>query len=178
MDVAVLLFTRDLRLHDNPALVAAVEEAETVLPLFVLDEGIGVTRYGSAPNRRAFLEKSLVDLDASLRRIGGALAVRRGEVVTETARAAREVGATTVFATADVSAYARKRERRLGAELDLRLVDGKLRRPAGRGDPDREGPLRGLHAVLPRLVGRTVRDAAARAEGDPAPERGARRALC
>ena len=135
MDVAVLLFTRDLRLHDNPALVAAVEEAETVLPLFVLDEGIGATRYGSAPNRRAFLEKSLVDLDASLRRIGGALAVRRGEVVTETARAAREVGATTVFATADVSAYARTRERRLGAELDLRLVDGSFVVPPGEVTP-------------------------------------------
>jgi deoxyribodipyrimidine photo-lyase len=101
----VVLFTRDLRLHDNPALAAAVEAAETVLPLFVLDDGIGATRYGSASNRRAFLREALADLDASLRRIGGALDVRRGEVVTETVRAARRVGATTVFATADVSAY-------------------------------------------------------------------------
>ena len=55
MRAAVVLFTRDLRVHDNPALAAAVEQAETVLPLFVLDERIGATRYGRAPNRRSFL---------------------------------------------------------------------------------------------------------------------------
>ena len=94
MRVAVVLFTRDLRVHDNPALAAAAEAAETVLPLFVLDEGIRRTRYGAAANRRAFLAESLADLDASLRRLGGALVVRRGEVVAETVRAARDVGAT------------------------------------------------------------------------------------
>ena len=123
MRAAIGLFTRDLRLHDNPALRAALDEAETVLPLFVLDEGILGTRY-AAPGRVAFLQESLADLDASLRRIGGALDVRRGEVVAETVKAAREVGAGAVFASADVSAYARSRERRLGRELDLRLVNG------------------------------------------------------
>jgi deoxyribodipyrimidine photo-lyase len=128
---AIALFTRDLRLHDNPALSAALEAAETVLPLFVLDSGIGGTRYGGAANRRAFLHEALADLDASLRRSGGALEVRRGEVVAETVRAAREVGATTVFATADVSPYARERERRLGEVLDLRLLDGSFVVPPG-----------------------------------------------
>src|SRR4051794_9027239 len=103
MNAAVVLFTRDLRVHDNPALAAAVKASETVLPLFVLDEGIGGTRFGRAAGRRAFLEASLADLDASLRRVGGALDVPRGEVVAETVRAARSVGATTVFANADVS---------------------------------------------------------------------------
>ncbi len=131
MKVAVVLFTRDLRVHDNPALTAAVEAAETLLPLFVLDEGIGGTRYGSAANRRAFLHEALADLDTSLRRLGGALDVRRGEVVAETVRAAREVGATTVFATADVSPYAVERQRRLAADLDLRLLDGNFVVPAG-----------------------------------------------
>ena len=131
MQVAIVLFTRDLRLHDNPALTAALAAAETVLPLFVLDTGIGGTRYGAAANRRAFLHESLIDLDASLRGLGGALDVRRGDVVAETVRAAREIGATTVFATADVSPYARERERRLAAEIDLRLVDGSFVVPAG-----------------------------------------------
>ena len=135
MQVAVVLFTRDLRVHDNPALAAAVEAAETVLPLFVLDDGIGGTRFGAAAGRRAFLSESLADLDASLRRLGGALDVRRGEVVAETVRAARAVGATTVFASADVSPYAVERQRRLAAELDLRLVDGNYVVPAGEVAP-------------------------------------------
>lgn len=126
MRTAVVLFTRDLRIHDNPALAAAVEAAEAVLPLFVLDDAIGSTRYGAAANRRAFLLESLADLDASLRRLGGALDVRSGDVVAETVRAAREVRATTVFASADVSPYAVERERRLAAEVDLRLVNGSF----------------------------------------------------
>ena len=135
MQVAVILFTRDLRVHDNPALAAAVEAAEAVLPLFVVDDGIGSTRFGSAPGRRAFLQESLADLDASLRRLGGTLDVRRGEVVAETVRAARTIGATTVFASADVSPYAVARQRRLAAELDLRLVDGNYVVPAGEVAP-------------------------------------------
>ena len=37
MKTAVVVFTRDLRLHDNPTLRAALDEAETVLPLFSAD---------------------------------------------------------------------------------------------------------------------------------------------
>ncbi|MCY7304181.1 MAG: DNA photolyase family protein [Thermoleophilia bacterium] len=135
MRAAVVLFTRDLRVHDNPALARAVAEAETVLPLFVLDEGIGRTRYGAAANRRAFLLEALADLDTSLRSRGAALDVRVGDVVAETVRAAREVGATTVFASADVSPYAVERERRLAESLDLRLVDGTFVVPAGEVTP-------------------------------------------
>ena len=40
MSVAVVLFTRDLRVHDNPTLAEAVRAADQVVPLFVLDEGI------------------------------------------------------------------------------------------------------------------------------------------
>ena len=37
MKTAVVLFTRDLRVHDNPALATACANAERVVPLFVLD---------------------------------------------------------------------------------------------------------------------------------------------
>ena len=135
MKSAVVLFTRDLRLHDNPTLRAALDASETVLPLFVLDDGIARTRYGAAANRRAFLTESLVDLDTSLRRAGAALDVRRGDVVAETVKAVRRVGAEAVFVSADVSPYARERERRLGAQVDLRVVDASFVVPAGEVAP-------------------------------------------
>ena len=134
MRTAVVLFTRDLRVHDQPSLAAAVEAAERVLPLFVLDDGILGTRNAS-PGRVAFLLASLADVDASLRRLGGALDVRRGDVVAETVRAARDTGSEAVFAGADVSPYARRRERRLAAELDLRLVAGVTAVPPGEVAP-------------------------------------------
>jgi deoxyribodipyrimidine photo-lyase len=120
---AVVLFTRDLRVRDNPALRAALDASETVLPLYVLDDGILGTAFAAEPRVR-FLHRALGDLDASLRRIGGALELRRGDVLRETVAAARAVGADAVFASADVSPYARAREERLARELDLRLVNG------------------------------------------------------
>ena len=166
LHVAVLLFTRDLRVHDNPALVAAVEEAETVLPLFVLDEGIGGRASGRRqPSRVPRPSRSPI----STGRCGGSAEPSTSVAARSSrrrSRAAREVGATTVFATADVSPYAAARApARGGARSPPRRRP--LRRPAGRGDPDRQRPLPGLLAVLPRLVARTDGIATARAEGDP-----------
>ena len=113
MDAAVLLFNRDLRLHDHPALAAAAE-AERVIPLFVLDEAILGSRF-AAPNRISFLLDSLRDLDESLKRTGARLFVRRGDPVREAVAVARSAGAGAIHASADWSAYARRRERRLAA---------------------------------------------------------------
>ena len=111
----VVLLTRDLRLHDQPALAAAVEQAERVVPLFVLDDVV-LAAFG-APNRVTFLLGSLGDLDISLQERGGALVIRRGNVVGETVRLALDTDATAVFISEDVSAYAQERERRLQTAL-------------------------------------------------------------
>lgn len=70
MSVAISLFTRDLRVHDNPVLHAACHAATEVVPLFVLDPGI--LRGGSmSANRAAFLTDALADLDAQVRKLAG-----------------------------------------------------------------------------------------------------------
>ena len=125
---AIVLFTRDLRIEDQPALAAAARETRAVVPLFVLDEGILGSRFAS-PNRVAFLLDALADLDGRLADRGGGLVVRRGDPVREAVSLARETGARAVFASADVSAYAAERERRLAAacteeRLELHLFDG------------------------------------------------------
>src|SRR5689334_17012476 len=71
---AVVWFTRDLRVHDHPALHAAATEHEQVVPVFVLDETILRSDY-ARPNRARFLLDCLRDLDASLRRAGAGLVV-------------------------------------------------------------------------------------------------------
>lgn len=77
IETALLLFNRDLRVHDHPALAAAAR-AGRVVPLFVFDERLLGSRF-AAPNRVAFMLEALRDLDAALRRAGGRLFVRRGE---------------------------------------------------------------------------------------------------
>jgi deoxyribodipyrimidine photo-lyase len=66
MDTAIVVFTRDLRLHDNPALHQAYVRARQVVPLFVADPAIA-----ASPNR--FLAESLADLRAFLRERGADL---------------------------------------------------------------------------------------------------------
>jgi len=111
MRSAIVLFTRDLRVHDNAALSAASQQAERILPLFVLDDAV-LRRFG-APSRVAFLLDALRDLDESFRSRGSSLVVRRGDTVAEVMRLARDVGADAVFLAEDVSAFARSRARRL-----------------------------------------------------------------
>lgn len=72
--VRVALFTRNLRVNDNPMLAAAAE-ARQVIPLFVRDDGIAGLGFNN-PQRQRFLDASLADLDHSLRVRGGALVVR------------------------------------------------------------------------------------------------------
>ena len=119
MNASVVLYTRDLRVHDQPALTAAVEQSDVVVPLFVFDDVL--LREAGTPNRLSFLLDSLGDLRASLRARGGELIVRRGDVVAETVRTARAAGTTTVFLATDVSLYAQERLRRLRALLDVRV---------------------------------------------------------
>ena len=111
MTISLVLFNRDLRLHDNPALAAAAR-AERTVPLFVLDERLLGSRF-AAPNRVAFMLEALADLSKSLRRAGGRLFLRHGDPVAEAIAVARECGVQELHVSADWSAYARERERRL-----------------------------------------------------------------
>ena len=80
--VGVVLFTRDLRLRDHPALTAAIAQCEQVVPLFAFDDAI-IARREVGPNRWQFLLDSLHSLDASLRDRGSVLVVRCGGWVDE-----------------------------------------------------------------------------------------------
>jgi deoxyribodipyrimidine photo-lyase len=114
---SVALFTRDLRVHDNPVLRAAVDDGGAVLPLFVVDDGIAELGFRS-PNRAAFLADSLADLDRTLRERDGGLVVRSGDVVREVTRLAGQVDARRVHVAADVSRYAHRRAERLREALE------------------------------------------------------------
>ncbi|MFF2614381.1 cryptochrome/photolyase family protein [Kitasatospora sp. NPDC058046] len=169
MTVSIALFTQDLRLHDNPVLHAARTAADRVVPLFVLDPAVEAAGF-AAPNRLAFLADCLADLDASLRRIGSRLVVRRGEPAEQAARVAAEAeagagaeaGAATVHVAAGVSAFAHRREERLREVFGDRLHvhDASLTVvPAGRITPagrDHYAVFTPYHRAWQRTPRRTV----------------------
>ncbi|WP_433530673.1 cryptochrome/photolyase family protein [Micromonospora sp. CA-263727] len=112
---AIVLFTRDLRVHDHPALATSCAAFDRVVPLYVLDP----TLAGLSPNRDRFLHQSLAALRVALRGLGGDLVLRHGDPVAETVRLAGEVGAEAVALSADVSRYAERRAGRLRVQCQL-----------------------------------------------------------
>ncbi|WP_393100223.1 cryptochrome/photolyase family protein [Streptomyces sp. LN325] len=117
MNVSVVLFTSDLRLHDHPALRAAHDGSAALVPLFVRDDAVAAAGF-TAPNRMAFLADCLADLDAGLRERGGRLVVRSGDVIAQVCKVVSEADADEVHMAAGVSAYARRREDRLRTALE------------------------------------------------------------
>jgi deoxyribodipyrimidine photo-lyase len=93
---AIVWLRNDLRLADNPALAAAVERADYVVPLFVLDDDDrGAWKLGGAA--RWWLHHSLASLDAALHRAGSRLILRRGRAAPTIADLVRDTGATAVY---------------------------------------------------------------------------------
>ncbi len=116
MAMTMALFTRDLRVHDNPALAAAAKSGDTFVALFVVDDGITSSSY-LTPNKASFLAAALTELDDELRRRGGHLTVRHGPVVAEVERLVAELSIAEVHVASDVSGYAQRRERQLRERL-------------------------------------------------------------
>jgi deoxyribodipyrimidine photo-lyase len=115
---SIMWFRRDLRLGDNPALLAAAGSADRVLPLFVLDPAL----LGTAGRRAERLRASLAALRDDLE---GALVVRTGDPRTVVPALAAEAGAHEVHVSGESTPYGRRRDeavaRHLGAHA-ARLV--------------------------------------------------------
>src|SRR5579875_3645773 len=124
----LLWFRRDLRLHDHPALHAALQTGEPVVPVFCLDPRLLAGRHASGP-RTQFLLDCLVDLDAGLRRRGSGLVVRRGRPERVLPDLAAELDARLVLCTGDVSPFATRRDRAVARRLAARGTE--LRALAG-----------------------------------------------
>ena len=105
---AMVWFRRDLRVRDNPALRAALERHDRVVPAFCFDPRLLGGRHASG-SRTQFMLECLAELDAALRERGGRLFVRSGRPERELVALARETGCEEVHFAYDVSPFARRR---------------------------------------------------------------------
>ena len=117
---AIWWIRRDLRLHDNLTLQAALEHS-AVIPLFIFDPYFE----GVPARRRGFLVNNLNALDADLRERGSRLVVRSGEPVEVLRQVLAESGAQAIFAEEDFTPYARQRDAAAQAVLPLTLIQGQ-----------------------------------------------------
>jgi deoxyribodipyrimidine photo-lyase len=121
---------RDLRLSDNQALATALHQAVQVLPVFALDPVLLDSAW-TGEKRLAFLYAGLRALDHDLRQKGSYLIVRRGDPVKVLADLSRETGAEMVFAEADYSPYARRRDQIVTRALPFHSTPGVTLVPPG-----------------------------------------------
>jgi deoxyribodipyrimidine photo-lyase len=129
LTTAIWWVRRDLRIHDNDALAAALSAHDCVIPVFILDPDL-LAAPDAGDKRVAFLFGGLRALDAGLRARGSRLIVRRGVPLAELAQLIGETGATAIYAEADPWPYARSRDGNIAARLPLRLTAGITVRPA------------------------------------------------
>jgi deoxyribodipyrimidine photo-lyase len=116
MRTIIIWFRNDLRVHDHPALHAALHDADTVIPVFVLDTTLLQGERQSA-NRNRFLLQSLADLRQSLRDRDGELYIRQGDAAQILTDLATQHHADAVYCTADYTGYARRRDKQVQAQL-------------------------------------------------------------
>ena len=114
MKTALLWFRRDLRLVDNPALVAALADG-AVLPVYILDEGPEVRPAGAAS--LWWLNRSLAALAADLEARGSRLILRRGDPARLIPEIAAQAGAASVHWNDLYDPGLRERDDRLEARL-------------------------------------------------------------
>ena len=93
---AIVWFRRDLRLHDNPALTAASEHCDQVMPVFIHAPEEELPWSPGAASQW-WLHESLGGLQNSLVKLNGSLVIARGSSLSELIRLIEAQGVTHVY---------------------------------------------------------------------------------
>jgi len=115
-DTAIIWFRQDLRLADNPALLAACEH-ERVLPLYIHDDR-NDSRWALGGAQKVWLHFSLLALDKALRDKGSRLLVRTGPHAETLQAVVDETGADAVYWNRQYEPESIVRDRQIKADLD------------------------------------------------------------
>ena len=102
-------FRRDLRINDHPALLAAIESSDQVIPLFILDKQ-QIDEAGS--KLLAYMSQSLRKLDESL---GNRLHIIEGDQVEVLSALIKKYGVEQVHISDEYERYGAARDARVEA---------------------------------------------------------------
>jgi deoxyribodipyrimidine photo-lyase len=115
MKTSIIWFRRDLRINDHPALLAAIESADQVIPIFILDK----TQIQEAGEKLlAYMGQSLRALDESL---GNRLHIIEGDQVEVLKELIAQYQVQEVHISAEYERYGAERDARVEA-AGIKLV--------------------------------------------------------
>ena len=129
---SIIWFRRDLRISDHPALLAAIEEAEEIVPVFILDKTL-IDATGT--KRLAYLANSLRALDETL---NNSLHVMVGDQVDVLKELMQRYDAQSVHISQEFEPYGVARDARVeAAGINLvrtgspyAVAPGRVRKPS------------------------------------------------
>jgi deoxyribodipyrimidine photo-lyase len=129
---SIIWFRRDLRISDHPALLAAIEEADEIVPVFILDKTL-IDATGT--KRLAYLANSLRALDESL---NNSLHVMVGDQVEVLKELMQRYDAESVHISQEFEPYGVARDARVeAAGINLvrtgspyAVAPGRVRKPS------------------------------------------------
>lgn len=107
---ALHVFRRDLRLFDNTALRAALQQSDIVATCFVLDDRQAGDHPYRSVNALAFMLESLDDLSSAIAAHGGRLLIGAGDPATVVPALAHALGAEAVFLNRDYTPFSQARD--------------------------------------------------------------------
>lgn len=124
MTTSLHWFRRDLRLHDNPALFAAVSASTTTYTVFCTEELALLNA-----RQRGFVSAALRNLRGALGKLDASLTMAQGDPAHALPDAARRLGATRVYCARafdrqELALEQRVRESLSAAGVELRTVGG------------------------------------------------------
>ena len=115
MSTAIFWFRQDLRLSDNPALLAACQCYDQVLPIYIDDQHLLPSQLGKAS--QAWLHHSLSQLQQSLQRHGSDLFFFKGDASSTLQQLTQQLNIDAVFWNRCYESQAITRDTQLKAAL-------------------------------------------------------------
>ena len=112
--IAIFLFRRDLRLYDNTGLIAALENHENVIPIYILDEYL-LNNPNLSLNATQFIRESLHDLANQLFAHKGILIIFKGKPlqIIEKLLNNLELKVSSLIFNRDYTPYALRRDSKI-----------------------------------------------------------------
>jgi deoxyribodipyrimidine photo-lyase len=111
--ITIFWFRRDLRLHDNTGLYHALNNSNTVLPLFIFDKHILEPLPDQRDARVSFIQQELQKIQKTLTRLGSTLVVKIGDPLEIWKSLVKEFPISTVYTNTDYEPYARQRDEKI-----------------------------------------------------------------
>jgi deoxyribodipyrimidine photo-lyase len=120
---SLFIFRRDLRLHDNTALIEALKSSVKVIACFIFDpRQVGKNPYRSN-NAIQFMIESLIDLDQELRTRKSRLYFFQGIAENMVEKLVKSEAINAVFVNRDYTPFSRKRDNQLETMAKKRKID-------------------------------------------------------